>query len=37
MEAIVAPNTNVAKKGIIIGSIVKLGRGLGGFSTRRNH
>jgi hypothetical protein len=37
VETIVVPNTNVAKRGVVIKSIVNLGRGLGGFSTRRNH
>jgi hypothetical protein len=36
VETIVAPNMNVAKRGVVIGFAKNLSRGLGGFSTRRN-
>jgi hypothetical protein len=36
METMVAPNMNVVRGGILIGSATKLGNGLGGVLTRRN-
>jgi hypothetical protein len=36
VEMNVVPNTNVVRKGVIIGSIINLGRGLGGLSMKRN-
>jgi hypothetical protein len=36
VEMIVAPNINVVRRGILIGSVAKLGSELGGVSVRRN-
>jgi hypothetical protein len=36
MDIVVVPNMNVAKRGVVIGSTVNLGRGLGEFSMGRN-
>jgi hypothetical protein len=36
VEMVVAPNINVVRKGILIGSTTNLGSGLCGVSTRRN-
>jgi hypothetical protein len=34
MDTIVEPNTNIVKRGVVIGSIVNLDRGSNRFSTR---
>jgi hypothetical protein len=36
VEMVVAPNIDVVRKGVLIGSVTKLSSGLGGVSTRRN-
>ncbi len=36
MEMVATPNIHVVKRGILIGSVVKLGSGLGGVSIIRN-
>ncbi len=36
MEKIVKPNMNVVRKEIVIGSVVNLDHGLGGFSKGKN-
>jgi hypothetical protein len=36
VEIIITPNMDVIKKGVIIGSITKLGSGLGGILAERN-
>jgi hypothetical protein len=36
VEMVVAPSIDVVKRGILIGSTIKLGSGLGGVLTRRN-
>jgi hypothetical protein len=35
-KTVIAPNTNVVKRGVVIGFVVNLGCGLNGFSARRN-
>jgi hypothetical protein len=37
VEMIVVPNTNLARRGVVIRFVVNLGCGLGGFLTGRNH
>jgi hypothetical protein len=36
VEMIVAPNMDVVRRGVLIGSTAKLGSGLGGVLARRN-
>jgi hypothetical protein len=36
VDTVVAPNTNVARKGVVIKLVVNLGHGLGRFSTRKS-
>ncbi len=36
IEMVFMPNMDVVKRGILIGSIIKLGSGLGGVLARRN-
>jgi hypothetical protein len=36
VEMVVAPNTNIVRSGVLIGSAVNLGSGLSGVSARRN-
>jgi hypothetical protein len=36
MDMVVEPNTNVAKRGVVIGSVINLDRGLGEFSVGRS-